>query len=99
MFPEKENIQQNGNDPGENDNKKLEHDPEAKDPYGQEKQNEAAYELANNQMEADPESARNIFSDPSFIYPNEKGKVVDYTFPEGLTITSKIVGGCKKDKC
>ena len=27
MFPEKENIQQNGNDPGENDNKKLEHDP------------------------------------------------------------------------
>ena len=28
------------------------------------------------------------------IYPNEKGKVVDYTFPEGLTITSKIVGGC-----
>ena len=35
MFPEKENIQQNGNDPAENDNKKLEHDPEAKDPYGQ----------------------------------------------------------------
>ena len=28
------------------------------------------------------------------IYPNAKGKVVDYTFPEGLTITSKIVGGC-----
>ena len=28
------------------------------------------------------------------IYPNEKGKVVDYTYPEGLTITSKIVGGC-----
>ena len=28
------------------------------------------------------------------IYPAEKGKVVDYTFPEGLTITSKIVGGC-----
>lgn len=28
------------------------------------------------------------------IYPNEKGKVVDYIFPEGLTITSKIVGGC-----
>lgn len=28
------------------------------------------------------------------IYPNEKGKVVDYSFPEGLTITSKIVGGC-----
>lgn len=28
------------------------------------------------------------------IYPDEKGKVVDYTFPEGLTITSKIVGGC-----
>ena len=53
--------------PGENDNKKLEHDPEAKDPYGQEKQNEAAYELANNQMEADPESARNIFSDPPLI--------------------------------
>ena len=25
MFPEKENIQQNGNDPGANDNKKLEH--------------------------------------------------------------------------
>lgn len=28
------------------------------------------------------------------IYPDEKGKVVDYSFPEGLTITSKIVGGC-----
>lgn len=28
------------------------------------------------------------------IYPDEQGKVVDYTFPEGLTITSKIVGGC-----
>ena len=28
------------------------------------------------------------------IYPDEKGKVVDYIFPEGLTITSKIVGGC-----
>ena len=28
------------------------------------------------------------------IYPNAYGKVVDYDFPEGLTITSKIVGGC-----
>ena len=28
------------------------------------------------------------------IYPNANGKVVDYEFPEGLTITSKIVGGC-----
>lgn len=28
------------------------------------------------------------------IYPDKKGKVVDYTFPEELTITSKIVGGC-----
>ena len=28
------------------------------------------------------------------IYPNANGKVVDYPFPEGLTITSKIVGGC-----
>ena len=28
------------------------------------------------------------------IYPDKKGEVVDYTFPEGLTITSKIVGGC-----
>ena len=28
------------------------------------------------------------------IYPDETGKVVDYTFPKGLTITSKIVGGC-----
>lgn len=28
------------------------------------------------------------------IYPDETGKVVDYTFPVGLTITSKIVGGC-----
>lgn len=28
------------------------------------------------------------------IYPDKKGKVVDYSFPEGLTITSKIVGGC-----
>lgn len=73
MFPEKENIQQDGNDPGENDNKKLEHDPEAKDPYGQEKQNEAAYELANNQLEADPESARNIYTDPNFEYAGGTG--------------------------
>lgn len=28
------------------------------------------------------------------IYPDAEGKVVDYTFPAGLTITSKIVGGC-----
>lgn len=28
------------------------------------------------------------------IYPDGEGKVVDYSFPEGLTITSKIVGGC-----
>lgn len=28
------------------------------------------------------------------IYPDETGKVVDYEFPEELTITSKIVGGC-----
>ena len=28
------------------------------------------------------------------IYPDATGKVVDYDFPEGLTITSKIVGGC-----
>lgn len=28
------------------------------------------------------------------IYPDKKGKVVDYEFPEGLTIISKIVGGC-----
>lgn len=28
------------------------------------------------------------------IYPDKTGKVVDYEFPEGLTITSKIVGGC-----
>lgn len=28
------------------------------------------------------------------IYPDSTGKVVDYPFPEGLTITSKIVGGC-----
>lgn len=28
------------------------------------------------------------------IYPDENGKVVDYTFPKGLTITEKIVGGC-----
>lgn len=28
------------------------------------------------------------------IYPDATGKVVDYPFPEGLTITSKIVGGC-----
>ena len=28
------------------------------------------------------------------IYPDAEGKVVDYPFPEGLTITSKIVGGC-----
>lgn len=28
------------------------------------------------------------------IYPDAEGKVVDYTFPKGLTITEKIVGGC-----
>lgn len=28
------------------------------------------------------------------IYPDATGKVVDYTFPKGLTITEKIVGGC-----
>ena len=28
------------------------------------------------------------------IYPNKTGNVVDYEFPEELTITSKIVGGC-----
>lgn len=28
------------------------------------------------------------------IYPDANGKVVAYEFPEGLTITSKIVGGC-----
>ena len=28
------------------------------------------------------------------IYPNANGNVVDYTFPKGLTITEKIVGGC-----
>lgn len=28
------------------------------------------------------------------IYPDSTGKVVDYEFPEELTITSKIVGGC-----
>ena len=28
------------------------------------------------------------------IYPDATGKVVNYTFPEELTITSKIVGGC-----
>ena len=28
------------------------------------------------------------------IYPDATGKVVDYEFPAGLTITSKIVGGC-----
>lgn len=28
------------------------------------------------------------------IYPDANGNVVDYTFPKGLTITEKIVGGC-----
>lgn len=28
------------------------------------------------------------------IYPNAKGNVINYIFPEGLTITDKIVGGC-----
>lgn len=28
------------------------------------------------------------------IYPDAEGKVVNYTFPKGLTITEKIVGGC-----
>ena len=28
------------------------------------------------------------------IYPGPNGNVVDYTFPKGLTITEKIVGGC-----
>lgn len=28
------------------------------------------------------------------IYPDKKGNVINYIFPEGLTITDKIVGGC-----
>lgn len=28
------------------------------------------------------------------IYPNAMGNVINYIFPEGLTITDKIVGGC-----
>lgn len=28
------------------------------------------------------------------IYPNASGNVINYIFPEGLTITDKIVGGC-----
>ena len=28
------------------------------------------------------------------VYPNSVGNVVDYTFPAGLVITNKIVGGC-----
>lgn len=28
------------------------------------------------------------------IYPNARGNVINYIFPEGLTITNKIVGGC-----
>lgn len=28
------------------------------------------------------------------VYPNSIGNVVDYTFPAGLVITNKIVGGC-----
>lgn len=28
------------------------------------------------------------------VYPNSEGNVVDYTFPAGLVITNKIVGGC-----
>lgn len=28
------------------------------------------------------------------IYPNTRGNVINYIFPEGLTITDKIVGGC-----
>lgn len=28
------------------------------------------------------------------IYPNTGGNVINYIFPEGLTITDKIVGGC-----
>lgn len=28
------------------------------------------------------------------VYPNPVGNVVDYTFPAGLVITNKIVGGC-----
>ena len=28
------------------------------------------------------------------VYPNSVGNVVDYTFPAGLVITDKIVGGC-----
>lgn len=28
------------------------------------------------------------------VYPNSIGNVVDYTFPAGLVITDKIVGGC-----
>lgn len=29
-----------------------------------------------------------------YIYPNASGNVINYIFPEGLTITDKIVGGC-----
>ena len=28
------------------------------------------------------------------VYPNSEGNVIDYTFPAGLVITNKIVGGC-----
>lgn len=28
------------------------------------------------------------------VYPNSVGNVIDYTFPAGLVITNKIVGGC-----
>lgn len=28
------------------------------------------------------------------IYPNARGNLINYIFPEGLTITDKIVGGC-----
>ena len=28
------------------------------------------------------------------VYPNSVGNVVEYTFPAGLVITDKIVGGC-----
>ncbi len=65
MFPEKENIQENNTDPEENDNKKLERDPGADDPYGQEKQNDTSYEMTQDQIQTNPENAGNLFTDPS----------------------------------
>ena len=76
MFPEKENIQDDNTSSEENDNKKLERDPESDDPYGQNSQDQSAYEMSVDQLPADEENARNIFTDPSLELSEGTGNSV-----------------------